>query len=302
MSDFAFTSAELIDMLHVEQLDTYLFRGNSLTFGLPRVFGGQVLAQSLNAAYRTVDPARRPHSLHAYFLRPGNNQQPIIFEVDPIRNGRSFSTRRVVAKQNEKAIFNCSISFQIVEDGLSHQIDLPIDVPDPETLKSDLEWAKELGQSGSGLTEEKYRAMMLLFNKDVVDMRSTHRMVDITPSVDEPEHGFWFKFGGDIGDDPVIHRTLLAFISDKALMSTGLRPHPVTFLTHKIIGASLDHAMWFHGDIRVDQWLYYYMDSPRSARSRDYNRGSFYTRSGSLIASTVQEGLIRVVGKKDATS
>ena len=299
MEDFAFTITDLMKCLHVEQLDTCLFRGDSLTFGLPRVFGGQVAAQALNAAYRTVDPDRKPHSLHSYFLRPGDNQRPIIFDVDPIRDGRSFSTRRVVAKQDGKAIFNCAISFQITEDGLSHQMDLPINVPMPEDLEPDVEWAKSLGQSGSGLTEEKYRAMMLLFNTDVVDMRSTHRMTSIEPTIDEPHHGFWFKFNGDIGDDSVAHRTLLTFISDKALMSTGLRPHPVSFISHKIIGASLDHSMWFHEDIRVDQWIYYYMDSPRSARARDYNRGSFYTREGKLIASTAQEGLIRVVGKKE---
>jgi len=297
-----FSLKDLIDCLHVERLDTYLFRGASLDLALPRVFGGQVLAQSLNAAYRTVESDRRPHSLHAYFLRPGDKSLPIIFEVDPIRDGRSFTTRRVVAKQNGKAIFNCSISFQITEDGLSHQIDLPIDVPQPEALESDVNWARKLGQGKSGLTEEKYRAMMLLFNTDVVDMRSTHRIESLEPRIDEPRHGFWFKFNGEVGDDPVIHRTLLAFISDKALMSTGLRPHPVGFLTHKIIGASLDHAMWFHGDIRVDKWVYYYMDSPRSMRARDFNRGSFYTKDGSLIASTAQEGLIRLVGKKEQKS
>lgn len=299
MDDFAFSISDLTDCLHVEQLDTNLFRGNSLTLGLPRVFGGQVAAQALNAGYRTVAPERRPHSLHSYFLRPGDNQRLIIYEVDPIRDGRSFTTRRVVAKQDGKAIFNCSISFQITEDGLSHQMDLPIDVAMPEDLEPDVEWAKNLGQDGSGLSEDKYRAMMLLFNTDVVDMRSTHRITTLEPKVEEPHHGFWFKFNGEIGDDPVTHRTLLTFISDKALMSTGLRPHPVSFISHKIIGASLDHAMWFHSDIRVDQWLYYYMDSPRSARARDFNRGSFYTREGKLIASTAQEGLIRVVGKKE---
>lgn len=297
-----FNLKDLIDCLHVEELDTFLYRGTSLDLSLPRVFGGQVLAQSLNAAYRTVDSARRPHSLHAYFLHPGDKSRPIIYEVDPIRDGRSFSTRRVVAKQNGKAIFNCSISFQIIEDGLSHQIDLPIDIPAPETIDSDVEWAKRLGQHESGMTEEKFRTMMLVFNTDVVDIRSTHRMRLLDPTPEKPEHGFWFKFNGDIGDDPIIHRTLLAFISDKALMGTGLRPHPVTFLSHKIIGASLDHAMWFHGDIRVDQWVYYYMDSPRSMRSRNYNRGSFYTKEGALIASTSQEGLIRIVGKRDIES
>jgi len=242
-----FTREEFLSKMHVEELDTLLFRGNALQLGLPRVFGGQVLGQALNAAVRTVDADRKPHSLHGYFLRPGDLSRPILYEVDPIRNGRSFSTRRVVGKQRGEAIFNASISFQVVEEGYS--------TPGLET--------------------------------------------SILPGEFEPRYGFWFKFNDAIGDDPITHRTLLAFISDKALMSTSLRPHPVSFRTHKIIGASLDHAMWFHDEIRVNQWIYYHLDSPRSARSRGFNRGSFYTEDGQLICSTAQEGLIRVVGERE---
>jgi len=235
-----FTLEEFLSKMHVEEIDTLLFSGDPLEMGLPRVFGGQVLGQALNAAVRTVDLERRPHSLHAYFLRPGDITRPIIYEVDPIRDGRSFSTRRVVAKQKGKAIFNASISFQIVEDGLSHQIDLPSHIPGPENILPDIEHVKKLG---------------------------------------------------------ITHRTLLAFISDKALMSVGMMPHLWNRNTHRMIGASLDHAMWFHSEIRVNQWIYYHIDSPRSARARDLGRGSFYTQDGELIASTAQEGLIRIVEK-----
>jgi len=284
--------------MHVEEIDTCLFRGEALQMGLKRVFGGQVVGQALNAAVRTVDAARKPHSLHSYFLRPGDLTKPIIYEVDPIRDGRSFATRRVVAKQSGEAIFNASISFQNVEEGLSHQMDLPIDVPMPETLRSDLEQAEHLAKTIKGVTVDALRSFTLMFEKEVVDLRTPNLLQLVTPDSYPPFYGFWFKFNKAIGDDPIAHRTALAFISDKGLMTTGLQPHKIDFKTHRLIGASLDHAMWFHGKIRVDQWIYYHLDSPRSARNRSYNRGSFYTRDGELIASTVQEGLIRIVPRK----
>jgi len=292
------TLKNLLNTLHVEKLDTYLFRANSMHIGTFRVFGGQVLAQALNAAVRSVDEERRPHSLHGYFLRPGNLERPIIYEVDPIRDGRSFSTRRVVAKQNGEAIFNCSISFHKVEDGLDHQMDLPDGIPMPEDLIYDEDYAEKLLEGNKQFTLEQFKSAFLLPGRDIVDIRSLLSLDAVKPTKREPIHGFWFKFNEDIGDSPIVHRTLLAYISDKALMSTGLRPHAVNFMTHKIIGASLDHAMWFHGDIKVDQWVYYHMDSPKSANARDFNRGSFYTREGKLIASSAQEGLIRVINKK----
>ena len=293
-----FTREEFLSKMHVEELDELLFRGEPLQMGLPRVFGGQVLGQALNAAVRTVDPERKPHSLHAYFLRPGDINRPIIYEVDPIRDGRSFATRRVVGKQRGKAIFNCSISFQIFEDGLSHQIDLPADIPRPEDVLPDLEHLAELAKTRPELTPERLHSTALLFDNSIVEVRTPELAKSLVPGEYEPRYGFWFKFNDAIGDDPITHRTLLAFISDKALMSVGMMPHNVNRKTHRLIGASLDHAMWFHSEIRVNQWIYYHIDSPRSARARDFGRGSFYTQSGELIASTAQEGLIRIVQRE----
>ncbi|WP_427451826.1 acyl-CoA thioesterase [Litorimonas sp. WD9-15] len=293
-----FKRDEFLTKMHVEELDTLLFRGEALQMGLPRVFGGQVLGQALNAAVRTVEPDRKPHSLHGYFLRPGDLSRPILYEVDPIRNGRSFSTRRVVGKQKGEAIFNGSISFQVVEEGHEHQFEFPENVPHYSELPNDYDRAGEVGAL-MGIPEEQFRSYYLIFGTDILEMRTPGLETVVLPGQYEPKFGFWFKFNDAIGDDPITHRTLLAFISDKALMSTGIRPQPVNFRTHKIIGASLDHAMWFHDEIRVDQWIYYHLDSPRSARSRGFNRGSFYTEDGRLICSTAQEGLIRVVGERD---
>lgn len=292
-----FTREEFLSKMHVEELDTLLFQGKVLEMGLPRVFGGQVLGQALNAADRTVEPDRKPHSLHGYFLRPGDLSRPIIYEVDPIRNGRSFSTRRVVGKQRGEAIFNASISFQVVEDGYSHQIDFPEGVQHYSELENDFDRASSIG-APIGLTAEEFRSYYLAFGTDILDMRTPGLETTVQSGTFEPRYGFWFKFNDAIGNNPITHRTLLAFISDKALMSTAIRPHPVSFRTHKIIGASLDHAMWFHDEIRVNQWIYYHLDSPRSARSRGFNRGSFYTEDGRLICSTAQEGLMRVIGEK----
>lgn len=292
-----FTRDEFLSKMHVEELDTLLYRGDALQMGLPRVFGGQVLGQALNAAVRTVEDDRKPHSLHGYFLRPGDTSRPIIYEVDPIRNGRSFSTRRVVGKQGGVAIFNASISFHIVEEGFSHQFDFPENIQHYSELPNDRDRAAEVGAM-MRLSEEQFLSYYLIFGTDILDMRTPGLETSVIPGEYEPKFGFWFKFNEAIGDDPITHRTLLAFISDKALMSTAIRPHPVNFRTHKIIGASLDHAMWFHEEIRVDQWIYYHIDSPRSARSRGFNRGSFYSEDGRLICSTAQEGLMRVVGER----
>ena len=283
---------EMIDVLHLEQLDSCLFRGQSLDVPLVRVFGGQVLAQAINAAYRSVPEERHPHSMHAYFLRPGDPKRQIIYEVDPVRDGGSFSTRRVVAKQSGEPIFICSVSFHKREEGLTHQMDLPEGIPQPEDIESD---------------EERYTALMkkypdmpkpFFFPSEAVDVRTQMPRNHARPEPVEPVQGFWFRFQDGVGDDPVIHLTLLALISDKRLMSTGLLPHPVSFVSHKVMAASLDHTMWFHEEARVDQWIYYHMDSPRSGGARDFSRGSFYTKDGLLFASAAQEGLIRVGEKR----
>jgi acyl-CoA thioesterase-2 len=281
---------DLLESLHVEQLDILQFRGHTLKLPLPQVFGGQVLAQALNAATRTVDEERHPHSLHAYFLRRGDQDHPSVYDVDPIRDGGSFSTRRVVAKQSGKAIFNCSISFQIAEEGLEHQMDMPADIPDPSSLPNDDDLVRAL------LAGQEIRQEFFVIPERVVDMRSVNPRHPIVPKEQQPIKGFWFKFNGELPYQSTLHRTLLAYISDWGLMEAGLYPHAVGFLTKGLQAASLDHAMWFHTDFRVDEWIYYHVDSPRSAHARGFNRGSFYTREGVLIASSAQEGLMRVKG------
>ena len=281
----------LINGLSTDELDSNLFTGTPISFPLRRIFGGQVLAQALYSAARTVeDETRVPHSLHAYFLRPGDMARNVIYDVDPIRDGRSFSTRRVVARQHGRAIFNASVSFQKREAGLEHQIEMPSNIPAPETLAPYGEYLAQL--------EKDYPELGPIFRLpiNVVDVRFPSQPDLINPEKTEPIGGFWFKFNADIGEDPLLHRSALAFISDKVLMSTALRPHGIRLHGNQnFIGASLDHAMWFHDEIRVDQWIYYYLDSPRAARTRGLNRGLFYTQDGLLMASTIQEGLMRVI-------
>lgn len=282
-----FSFKNLVDSLYVEQLDTYLFRGFTLKLPLPQVYGGQVLAQSLNAATRTVAEDRIPHSLHAYFLRRGDQDKPIIYDVDPIRDGGSFSTRRVVAKQNGKAIFNCSISFQALEKGLEHQMAMPDGVPMPEELEVDKTLASTVMPGFKALD-----AVKLAFD-GVVGIRPTNPRGAGVEGM-EPVRGFWMKFNEALADDSMLHRTMLSYISDWGLMGTALYPQPTNIMEKGIQAASLDHAMWFHADFRLDDWVYYHMDSPVAAHGRGFNRGSFYTREGVLIASCAQEGLMRL--------
>lgn len=278
---------DLLGNLHVEQIDRLRFRGASLPLPLPKVFGGQVLAQSLNAAERTVDDERPAHSMHAYFLRPGRAEEPIIYEVDPIRDGRSFTTRRVVARQSGEAIFSCGVSFHTPEQGVEHQIGMPKGVPMPESLERNVERFQRLaGETGRMDPFELPLA--------AVDIRSVDGLDPFEPDPAEPVQGFWFRYEGQIEDVAATHRTLLCYMSDKDLMLTGLRPHGLTLMTPGIQLASLDHAIWFHTRFRVDDWLYYHLDSPRAMHGRDLGRGSFYTRDGVLVASSAQEGLIRL--------
>jgi len=279
--------------LTAEEIDSNLFSGAPIKFPLQRIFGGQVLAQALYAAGRTVEDDRVPHSLHAYFLRPGDMGRNVIYDVDPIRDGRSFCTRRVVARQHGRAIFNSSVSFQKREDGLDHQIEMPDGIPQPQDIISYGDYLDSI--------KKDYPQMPTAFKfpDDIIDIRVPAPIHPYEPTKMDPIGGFWFKFTSDIGDDPLMHRSALAFISDKMLMSTALRPHGIPVYDKKLIGASLDHAMWFHCEIRVDQWIYYYLDSPRAARARGLNRGLFYTQDGLLMASTIQEGLIRLIDEED---
>mgnify|MGYP001818111320 CR=1 FL=1 len=280
-------SQELVDILNVEQIDRYIFRGLTPESWRTRVYGGQVLAQAMNAALRTVSADRKAHSQHAYFLRPGNPDIPIIYEVDPIRDGSSFTTRRVVAIQKGKAIFNTSISFQLEEQGLSHQISMP-DVPGPEGLDSDEDYLQRLSKEYPNLVTPGMTASLPM------EIRRLHHTDPINPEPHAPETGIWMKAKDMLGDDPVIHQTMLTYLSDYYLMGTALLPHGVTFFNSNLQGASLDHALYFHRDFRTDDWLFYHMQSPVSHGARGLNIGMIYSAKGELVATSIQEGLIRI--------
>lgn len=277
-------AVNISNILDLEQLDDNLFRGQNALLPMPRVFGGQVLGQALIAAMRTVE-GKHPHSLHAYFLRGGSMQKPIIFHVENTRDGRSFSTRRVVAKQGGKAIFNMAASFQIPETGLEHQAQMP-DVPPPEQVKSDRETRLALS--------DKFPA--LKFMADIpwpLETRSCEPLNEVNPDKLEPIQNTWIRITEDLPDDQDTHKAALAFASDLGFMATCIRPHGVSFMNGDLAGASLDHAMWFHRPFRVNEWLLYAQDSPSSAHATGFNRGNFFNQKGELVASTAQEGLIR---------
>ena len=276
---------KLLTFLEVEQIDKYLFIGQSPKQP-SRVFGGQVLAQALNGAIRTVDEDRVAHSMHAYFLRPGNPAKQIVYEVDPIRDGRSFTTRRVVAKQDGKAIFNTSVSFQIEEEGFSHQMDMPI-TKGPEGLQSDYEFWTEMAAKHP----ERFTAPTV----ESIERLTVNRRDPLNPQPQEPEQQIWCRALGDLGDDRTKHQTILAYMSDFALLGTALCPHPYTGWSSDMQMASLDHALWFHRSFRADDYLLYAMDSPSAAGNRGFSRGSFYNREGTLVASAAQESLLRPI-------
>jgi len=271
----------LVDLLDLEPIEVNMFRGKTLGGGF--VFGGQVLGQALVAASRTVEAERPAHSLHSYFLRPGDADVPILFEVDRIRDGSSFTTRRVVAIQHGKAIFSASISFQVREKGLEHQFDMP-NVLSPESLKSDQQRFEELSKEKPELKERNWG------NRWPFDMRRVEALNFGEMSPRPPYQHVWMKLLENPGDDPVLHRAILAFMSDMGFMSTSMLPHG---RFQNIQGASLDHSIWFHSDVRTDDWLLYQNESPWAAAARGYVRGSFYSRDGVLVSSTTQECLIR---------
>ncbi|NIB41463.1 acyl-CoA thioesterase II [Pseudomaricurvus alkylphenolicus] len=281
------TTEKLINSLQVEQLDTYLFRGFTENSTLPRIFGGQLMAQAVNAALRTVLSDRTIHSLHSYFLVPGDPHKPVLFEVDLIQDGGSFSSRRVVAKQSGKVIFHSSFSFQSMEKGLEHQLPMP-NSPAPDTLKDQESIWSEL---------KKRYPKRSFQHKDFFsawNIRSNELERIFQPGPRSATRQLWIKLCEPLPEDPVLHRTLLTYVSDMFLMSTALLPHGMSVHSDRLQGASLDHAIWFHGPCRADQWLLYQLDSPWSGGGRGLSRGSFYNISGDLVASTVQEGLMRL--------
>ena len=281
----------ILDGLEIERLDNLLFRGDPNEWPNKHVFGGHVIAQAMDAATQTVDPEFRLHSLHNYFIRPGIAGQPIIYDVDPIRDGRSFVTRRVNAIQNGQAIFTLAASFHVGEVGMEHQIDLS-DVPSPDDLESDEAYyervMKELGKS-------RPNSAFL-----PVEMRSIDRMDILKPEPKDPVTGFWFKMKEPIGDEQLLHDRLLAYVSDFGLISASMRPHAIIPRDKRLkTVASLDHAIWFHREnFRVDDWIFYKTEGYWSGKGRALARGALYARDGRLLASTSQEGLIRLTNEE----
>jgi acyl-CoA thioesterase-2 len=280
--------ADLQQQFQLERLEVNLFRGQSRDTGSPQVFGGQVLGQALMAAHSTIDDAREVHSLHAYFLRRGDFNKPIVYSVDRSRDGGSFSARRVVAIQNGEQIFICSASFQTPEQGLDYQASAP-KVPGPDELKP---FAKP-GAAELEKLPEKLRRWLEI--ERPFEFRPVQPYNPLNPVACEPVRQIWMRAVDRLPDDPALHRCLLAYISDYWLLDTTTMPHGSSFLRGNLIMASIDHAIWFHRPARVDEWLLYSLDSPSSSGARGFARGSFYTRDGILAASTAQEGLIRLV-------
>ncbi len=272
----------LVALLDLESIELNVFRGRSPAASGVRVFGGQVAGQALVAAARTVEPARHVHSLHAYFLRPGDPAVPILYEVDRIRDGRSFTTRRVVAIQHGQPIFNLAASFHVAETGLEFSEQMPA-VPAPESLptfKERLEPFREL--LGAFYTQPKS-----------VDLRYVTRGPESRGERGEPDQIVWFRAAGDLPDDPVLHTCVIAYASDMTLLDTTLVAHGQSSFTGALQMASLDHAMWFHRAVRADEWLLYVQHSPWSGSARGFATGSIYSSEGQVVASVAQEGLIR---------
>ena len=277
---------DLIKVMTLERLEMNLFRGESRDIGSPQVFGGQVLGQALVAATATADD-RTVHSLHAYFLRRGDFNSPIVYEVDRALDGKHFSSRRVVAIQHGRQIFNMSASFQLPETGLEHQIPIP-DVPPPESLP-------DMESHYRGVADKlPAAARRVLEQKRPFEFRPVQQPDPLRREKSAPLKYIWFRAVDKLGDDEALHRSLLAYVSDFHLLDTALKPHGVPMISPKLVIASIDHAMWFHRSVRVDDWLLYAIDSPSASGARGFTRGSVFARDGRLVASAAQEGLIRV--------
>lgn len=284
---------DLIELLKLERIEDNIFRGDSRDIGSAQVFGGQVLGQALSAAQHTVED-RVAHSLHAYFLRRGDMNAPIVYEVDRARDGGSFSTRRVVAIQHGRPIFNLAASFQHPESGLSHQADSP-EVPGPEGLRDLGDVARE------HLDKLPQKLRRFMTEKRPFEFRPVEPVALGHQDPQPPVKHVWIKAVEALPDDLALHQNLLAYVSDFELLGTSTLPHGLPFGQGRVIMASLDHALWFHREFRIDDWLLYAMDSPNAAGARGFARGQLFTQDGRLVASTTQEGLVRVVDKPRAT-
>lgn len=277
----------LLATLDLERLEVNLYRGSSPDVGWQRVFGGQVVGQALMAAQRTVEPDRSVHSLHGYFIRPGDPDVPIIYDVARDRDGRSFTTRRIIAIQHGNPIFSMLASFHIAEPGFEHQIAMP-SVPSPEDLPGERDLLAASAEKMPG-------NMRRYFERDrPIELRHCDPDHLLDPAKNRRlGQDVWFRATGDLPDDPALHRCVLAYASDMTLIDTALVPHGMNFFDNRLQLASLDHALWFHRPFRADAWLLYAQDTPSASGGRGFNRGLIFTREGRLVASVAQEGLIR---------
>ncbi|WP_224244350.1 acyl-CoA thioesterase II [Hyalangium gracile] len=277
---------DLLSLLELEPIEENLFRGRSQDLGYRQLFGGQVLGQALSAASKTVEPERRVHSLHGYFLRPGDATLPVVYTVDRVRDGGSFTTRRVVAIQKGQPIFTMMASFHGEEPGPTHQASMP-QVAGPEGLPSDI----ELLSRQAHMLPERVREKFL--GEKPIEMRPVTYQDPFAPQQAEPTKALWFRANGELPEDPQVHRYLLAYASDFNLLTTAMLPHAQSVLQPHMQIASLDHALWFHGDLRMNDWLLYSMESPWSGNARGLANGRIFSRDGRLVASVTQEGLLR---------
>jgi acyl-CoA thioesterase II len=278
---------ELISLLDLEPIEFNIYRGQNRDIGSGRVFGGQVLAQALVAAQRTVEEGRQAHSLHGYFILPGDLSVPIVYFVDRLRDGRSFTTRQVTAIQHGRAIFNMSISFHVQEQGLEHQPRMP-EVTPPESLRAELEVIRER----AGEIPEPLRSVVT--QDRPIDIRPVEQIDPFRPEKTPPVRHLWLRALGAMPDNPLYHQAVLAYASDYGLLGAALQPHGWTYRNPGIQVASLDHSLWLHRACRVDDWLLYAVESPVATGARGFARGSIFTRDGVLIASVAQEGLMRL--------
>ncbi len=281
-----FPIQDLVALLDLEPIEHNIYRGQNRNIGTGRLYGGQVLAQALVAAQRTVGEERPAHSMHGYFILAGDLAVPVVYFVDRLRDGGSFTTRRVTAIQRGNAIFNLSASFHRPEEGMEHQAEMP-DAPPPEDLPPELDVIRE----HAGEIPEALRP--ILTQERPLDFRMIDQHDPFDPSPRPPHRGFWVRTVGDLGDDLLAHQAVLAYASDYGLLGAALNPHGVGFRDPSLQVASLDHSIWFHRPFRIDDWLLYVSDSPVSAGARGFARGTFFTRDGRLVASTAQEGLMR---------
>jgi len=280
------TLERVVDLLDLEPIEMNLFRGRSPQERSQRVFGGQVVGQALVAAGRTVE-GRFCHSLKGDFLRPGDPKVPILYEVDRIRDGRSFTTRRVVAIQHGRAIFSMSVSFQAAETGLAHDGPMP-DVPGPEDATDPIVFYEAIRDQLPPEAHQWYEGPRAIEERFLVPVNP------IAPEKREPKHLVWIRAAGKLRDDPLLHQCVFAYASDMNMLDTCMLPHGLSYFDPRFQNASLDHSIWFHEDFRADEWLLVVHDSPASAGGRGFNRALVYTRDGRLVASVAQEGLIRL--------